>query len=238
MSQNWCKFNRFLFTFMRTDWISTSLTKPYLAIWLSYPRIDYPLTHFPHITIYKWGTWELPINSKTAIQICFMKTEQLYWNSTPSQMLSREFSEMLRRTISVEYLKQLFKYLFFYFRYLNIPLSHFHLSQKSHNCSQVYTVSLATSVTIQHIPKIHRSALCKITIDLLYFWDVSDVNLWKKISAEVRFIHAEQMSSDNFIVLRKKNRHSWRPNLWVFWNYYIPLLLLLCLVFGLEWCAD
>ena len=31
-----------------------------------------------------------------------------------------------------------------------------------------------------HFSKIHRSALRKITIDLLYFWDVYDVNLWEK----------------------------------------------------------
>ena len=32
----------------------------------------------------------------------------------------------------------------------------------------------------------------------------------KKISAEVRLIHVEQISWYNFIVLRKNNRHSWR----------------------------
>ena len=31
-----------------------------------------------------------------------------------------------------------------------------------------------------HFPKIHRSVLRKITIDLLYFWAVYDVNLWEK----------------------------------------------------------
>ena len=29
-------------------------------------------------------------------------------------------------------------------------------------------------------PKIHRSLLCKITIDLMYFWGVYDINLWEK----------------------------------------------------------
>ena len=78
--------------------------------------------------------------------------------------------------------------------------------------------------------KIHRTVLRKIIIDLLYFWDVYDVNLLKKEnSAEVRHIHAEQISLYNFIVLRKNNRHSWRlnkssktfkinRNLWVFLN--------------------
>ena len=37
-------------------------------------------------------------------------------------------------------------------------------------------------VFINHFPKIHRSVLHKITIDLLYFWDVYDANLWEKNS--------------------------------------------------------
>ena len=41
-------------------------------------------------------------------------------------------------------------------------------------------------------------------MDLLYFWDVSDVNIWKRKSAEVRLIHAKQMSLYNFIILRGK----------------------------------
>ena len=32
-------------------------------------------------------------------------------------------------------------------------------------------------VLINHFPKIHRSVLRKITVDLLYFSDVYDVNL-------------------------------------------------------------
>ena len=31
-----------------------------------------------------------------------------------------------------------------------------------------------------HFPKIHRSVLRKIAIDLLYIWDICDVNLWEK----------------------------------------------------------
>ena len=34
----------------------------------------------------------------------------------------------------------------------------------------------------------------------------------KKISAEVRLIHAKQIPLYNFIVLRKNNRHVWRLN--------------------------
>ena len=33
---------------------------------------------------------------------------------------------------------------------------------------------------LYHFPKIHRNVLRKTTIDLLYFWDVDDVNLWEK----------------------------------------------------------
>ena len=35
---------------------------------------------------------------------------------------------------------------------------------------------------INHFPKFHRSVLHKIAIDLLYFWDVYDINLWGKNS--------------------------------------------------------
>ena len=35
-------------------------------------------------------------------------------------------------------------------------------------------------VHLVHFPKIHRSVFHKMTIDLLYFWDVYDVNLWQK----------------------------------------------------------
>ena len=45
---------------------------------------------------------------------------------------------------------------------------------------------------VAHFPKIHRSVLRKITIDLLYFLDVYEV-CEKKISPEVRLIHAEQI---------------------------------------------
>ena len=64
----------------------------------------------------------------------------------------------------------------------------------------------------------------------MYFWDVYGVNMWEKISAEVRLTHAEQISLYNSIVLGKNNRHSWRlnksskkfwiiENLWVFRNW-------------------
>ena len=36
------------------------------------------------------------------------------------------------------------------------------------------------NVFINHFPKIHRSVLCKIAIDPLYFWDIYDINLWEK----------------------------------------------------------
>ena len=56
----------------------------------------------------------------------------------------------------------------------------------------------------------------------------------KKISAEVRLIHAERISYINFIALRKNNKHNWRlnkssktfqinGNLWVFLNWEVYL---------------
>ena len=49
-----------------------------------------------------------------------------------------------------------------------------------------------------------ENVLSKMTIYLLYFKDVYDVNLWEKKLAEVWLINAEQMSLYNFIILRKK----------------------------------
>ena len=58
-----------------------------------------------------------------------------------------------------------------------------------------------------HFPKIHISVLRKIAIDLLYFWDFYDVNLWEKqISAEVRLIHAKQISLHKFHRFKKKQQ--------------------------------
>ena len=55
-----------------------------------------------------------------------------------------------------------------------------------------------------HFPKIHRSVLHKIIIDLLYFWDANDAIYEKNNSAEVQLIYAEEISLNNFINLRKK----------------------------------
>ena len=49
-----------------------------------------------------------------------------------------------------------------------------------------------------------QNVLCKMTIDLLYFRDDYDVNLWEKKLVEVRLNNTEQMSLYNFIILRKK----------------------------------
>ena len=63
---------------------------------------------------------------------------------------------------------------------------------------------------LYHFPKIHRNVLRKTTIDLLYFWDVYDVNLWEKKFCRSTAYSAEQIFLYNFIVLRKNNRHNWR----------------------------
>ena len=83
------------------------------------------------------------------------------------------------------------------------------------------------NVLINHFPKIHRSVPCKITIDLLYFRDVYDVNLWEKNLAEVRLISAEQMSLYNFIILRKKRDSNTVVFLWNLWNFQEQWWLLL-----------
>ena len=45
----------------------------------------------------------------------------------------------------------------------------------SSNISKIYLLRTT------HFPKIHESAIHKITKDLLYFWDAYDVNFWEKI---------------------------------------------------------
>ena len=60
------------------------------------------------------------------------------------------------------------------------------------------------NVFINHFPKIHRSVLCKITIDLLYFEMFVTSIYEEKVSARVQLIYAEQTSLYNFIILRKK----------------------------------
>ena len=60
------------------------------------------------------------------------------------------------------------------------------------------------NVFINHFPKIHRSVLCKITIDLLYFEMFVTSIYEEKVSARVQLIYAEQISLYNFIILRKK----------------------------------
>ena len=86
---------------------------------------------------------------------------------------------------------------------------------------------------LYHFQKIHRKVLCKITIDLLYFWDVYDINLWEKnFGSSTAYSCRTNIFYINFIVLRKNDRHSWRlnkssktfqinRNLWVFLNRYI-----------------
>ena len=41
-------------------------------------------------------------------------------------------------------------------------------------------------VFINHFQKTHRSFLHKRTIDLLYFWDAYDINLWEKLAITVK----------------------------------------------------
>ena len=49
------------------------------------------------------------------------------------------------------------------------------------------------NVFINHFPKIYRSAPHKITMDLLYSWDVYNVNLQEKnFGRSMAYIHVEQ----------------------------------------------
>ena len=54
---------------------------------------------------------------------------------------------------------------------------------------ELFTFWQKISMT-DHFPRIHRSVLRTITIDLLQFWDAYDVIFEKIFLAEVRLIHA------------------------------------------------
>ena len=60
---------------------------------------------------------------------------------------------------------------------------------RSVNCEM--NVVVFFKVFINHLPKIHRGVLRKITIDLLYFWDIYDVNLWEKLVITVKLCFIE-----------------------------------------------
>ena len=74
-------------------------------------------------------------------------------------------------------------------------------------------------VFMNHFPKIHRSVLRKIAIDLLYFWDVYDVNL-----LEENFIRSTTRSCRTN-VFEGKNRFKEKRDsntgvfLWNLWNF-------------------
>ena len=55
-----------------------------------------------------------------------------------------------------------------------------------------------------HFREIHRNVFRKITKDVLFLRRIRRQSTRKKTSAEVRLIHAEQMSLYIFIILRKK----------------------------------
>ena len=91
-------------------------------------------------------------------------------------------------------------------------------------------------VLINLFPKIHRSVLCKIAIDLLYFWDVYDVSLSEEnfcrsmarsCRAEIWLVQAEQMSFKEKIILRKKRDSKAGVFLWNLWNFPEQWCLLL-----------
>ena len=58
--------------------------------------------------------------------------------------------------------------------------------------------------TLMHFTKIRRSVTRKITIDLLYFWDVYDLNLWEKYLGRITAYSCRANVLYNFIILRNK----------------------------------
>ena len=68
-----------------------------------------------------------------------------------------------------------------------------------------------------HIPKIHRSVLCKITFYFIFEMFMTSI-CEKNISAEVRLIYVEQVSLYIFIVLRKNNRQQLKQDILNQWE--------------------
>ena len=81
-------------------------------------------------------------------------------------------------------------------------------------CKLIISCCLTFYFFLTHFPKIHRSVLCKKTMDLFYFWDFYNVNLWEKNFSRSKAYSCRKMSLYNFIVLRKNIRHSWRLSKW------------------------
>ena len=83
-------------------------------------------------------------------------------------------------------------------------------------------VGFFSNVFVNHFPKIHRSVLRKITIDLLFFWDVYDVSLGRRTDYSSRrnvfiwFRHFKEKGDSNTGVF-----------LWNLWNFQEQKWLLL-----------
>ena len=72
---------------------------------------------------------------------------------------------------------------------------------------------------INHFPKVHRSVVHKITIDLLYFWDVYDVNLWEENfgRSTACSCRTNVFQGKNHFKGKERLQHRW--NLWNLWNF-------------------
>ena len=60
------------------------------------------------------------------------------------------------------------------------------------SATHIYTdMFVFFDVFINHFMKIQRSVFHKITLDLLYFWGIYNINLWEnKLLAEAQLVHA------------------------------------------------
>ena len=70
--------------------------------------------------------------------------------------------------------------------------------KRQNSCDSVYIdlfvvkwMFFFSEVFINHLPKILWSVLSKITIDLSYFWNVYDINLWEKLAITVKLCFIE-----------------------------------------------
>ena len=84
----------------------------------------------------------------------------------------------------------------------------------AHYDIQLLSVPPPPSSEREEQTRVHRSVLCKITIDLLYFWDIYDVNLLEQSIGRSTAYSCRA----NFIVLRKKRDYNAGVFLCNSWN--------------------
>ena len=79
-------------------------------------------------------------------------------------------------------------------------------------------------VFINYFPKIHGSVLHKIAIDLLYFWDIYDINLWENFLVLEFSEKRGRRGTQNEVIVFKIGGPKGNPNSQGILNWIIQIL--------------